>query len=692
MQTALPLPLPWPSKSSTDKTIAEKVGLFQQKARQKPKIDIPQLFPSKRKRTDSVDAFPGNAPLIKKPNYESIGAVQPSLEPTRGADYPPNLEPTAAGAQSDEQIRGYFAVNHQASAGAIKAPEVLKMRHENLPVAPSSPTTQISSIVDASVSSAPMGATPLHQLNSATPAIATKPAAMTSSATSADQIRAVIEAQLDLEILHKHQELRLIEQEIAKCQIGLEQLRRCEVIPYPGSDRPSLAVSTGTGAALASPDGYTSPEYCAPWGVTDGPYSRHYAKWLLSDVRFDPMVHQSAVNTPLTARAARAARTSGGDTLLSAAPARHSRNSGGSRTSLPGDPSTPTAQRDPMIMKRQQDGQWVRLRCNNCHRSDFNNVQGFLNHCRIAHKEDFKSHEAAAIVCGEIVSIDESQYGAELAPVTRESHAKAVVAIVPSDQPLVSPLITNTPAHSPLDRVMTHPYTPDATPLPSPSNPTSFVKSSSMPHLSSLMARNGMSVAALEATAQENKKRHDLSIYDDSDSERDHTNTKHRKAKKPKPTTRHPSSGQYSLPTSSTLASTRPPSQKSSRAPPSTFSAYGPVHTQQPSFSTFSSRSSSGTFGSIAESPTDGDVDMGLSPGTADSNPGLVSDHEDDDDDVDEDARSASGSHTEAIMDGIAVEIEDASDVEAGGRKRVRVEGETPVCRSRAGVLGEGSD
>jgi len=88
----------------------------------------------------------------------------------------------------------------------------------------------------------------------------------------------------------------------------------------------------------------------------------------------------------------------------------------------------------------------------------------------------------------------------------------------------------------------------------------------------------------------------------------------------------------------------------------------------------------------IPASPSDGDVDMDLSPGTAvDSNPGLVSDHDDDDDDADE-ARSTNGSHPE-VMD---VEIEDASDVEREGRKRVRVveSGGESVCRQG---LGEGS-
>jgi len=131
--------------------------------------------------------------------------------------------------------------------------------------------------------------------------------------------------------------------------------------------------------------------------------------------------------------------------------------------------------------------------------------------------------------------------------------------------------------------------------------------------------------------------------------------------------------------------------------PPPSFSTH-PFATgfgaQLPPFKPLSANPSCAFGSSIAESPKS-DVDMDLSPGTAaDSNPGLVSDHEDDYDDADEDARSAHGSQIE-VIDGIAVEIEDASDVEPDSRKRVRVvdgEGEQAVCRREAAVeLDEGS-
>jgi ADA HAT complex component 1 len=682
--------LPWSSDS--DKAIAEKQALYNQ-SRQKPRIDVPLQTTSKRKRAESVEPSPNSALNVKKLKCAIPGAVQPALEPVRGADSYPSLAPAVAGAQSDKILKsmGTSVVNHQVPQGGGVALAQIKEEPRTFSPTAASQNTPAVACAERSVL---LSESLLHPAAAPPHAITTgKSANMVKPKHDLEKLRAVIEAQINLEVLHKHHELRLIEQELAKCQVGLEQLRRCEVIPYPGVEGPSQAVSSGTGPALASPQGYTSPRYASPWGVTDGPYTRHYAKWLIPDPSFDSMIAQAS-GTPMTARGARATRYSGAEPLLPAPAARHSRTSTGSRTS--GDPTTPAA-RDPMVMKRQLDGEWVRLRCNNCGRSNFNNIQGFLNHCRIAHTQEFKSHEAAAITCGEIVTVDETHYTTEPTPVSRES-ARPFVATIATDQPLVSPLISTPQAHKPLDRVLTHPYTPDATPHTSPTTTGPLVplsKAVMMPHLSNLMQRRGMSTEGLAATVRENKKRVDTSFYDDSGSDREASNPKRSRAK-PKTAVRHPSSGQYSLPTSSTHKA-RPSSQKGTRAPPSAFST-NPFGTglgaQLPPLQSLSASPSCAFANSLAESPKS-DVDMDLSPGTAaDSNPGLVSDHEDDDDDADEDTRSAHG-NSPGALDGIAVEIEDASDVERDGRKRVRVvdgEGDAAVCRREAAVeLAEGS-
>jgi len=44
-----------------------------------------------------------------------------------------------------------------------------------------------------------------------------------------------------------------------------------------------------------------------------------------------------------------------------------------------------------------------RIQCLKCLRSNFSNLQGFLNHCRISHKMEFPSHEEATRLCGIVV-------------------------------------------------------------------------------------------------------------------------------------------------------------------------------------------------------------------------------------------------------------------------------------------------
>jgi ADA HAT complex component 1 len=110
------------------------------------------------------------------------------------------------------------------------------------------------------------------------------------TASSLDDARDEIRHQFGLEILLKHDELRLINQELAKCQVALEQLRRCHLIPYPvncPTPEQMLNVSAGKGPAIQSRPGEAVPRWAPPFGVVDGPYARHYAKWLIPDPSFD---------------------------------------------------------------------------------------------------------------------------------------------------------------------------------------------------------------------------------------------------------------------------------------------------------------------------------------------------------------------------------------------------------------------
>lgn len=76
----------------------------------------------------------------------------------------------------------------------------------------------------------------------------------------------------------------------------------------------------------------------------------------------------------------------------------------------------PKEKAGPCVLKRA-DGQTVKLVCLDCHRENFSSTQGFINHCRIAHKREFKSHEEAAVQSGQPI---EAAEGASVAVVAEE--------------------------------------------------------------------------------------------------------------------------------------------------------------------------------------------------------------------------------------------------------------------------------
>ncbi|MCJ1313427.1 hypothetical protein MMC25_007105 [Agyrium rufum] len=228
-----------------------------------------------------------------------------------------------------------------------------------------------------------------------------------------EKLSETIQTQFNLEILLKHRELRLIDQEIAKCQVALEQLRRCLVIPYPSQStaiEDMQNVASGMGEALSSDTQSAPPTDLAPWGVTEGPYSRHYSQWLLPDPKFDggfisttTTSYPPAILKPID-KGTRGSKTAKATTSL---PVRSSRGSTTRLQALPAGYPEPKHDKGPMIVKRSTDGAMVKLVCLDCRREDFNSTQGFINHCRIAHSRGFASHDAAAIACGEEVELNE---------------------------------------------------------------------------------------------------------------------------------------------------------------------------------------------------------------------------------------------------------------------------------------------
>ncbi|KAL8639979.1 MAG: hypothetical protein Q9228_003050 [Teloschistes exilis] len=325
---------------------------------------------------------------------------------------------------------------------------------------------------------------------------------------SPDQLQQAIEAQFNLEILLKHRELRLVDQEIAKCQVGLEQLRRCQVIPYPAmssSWEDMQAVVTGRGPAQENP-----AQHAPPWGVSSGPYTRHYQRWLIPDETFGDLVPggmQSSQSTNTFSDRVVRASTAGKSNMANKS--RSQRGAVNTRLkSIPHGYPEPKEDKGPMLLKRSTDGQMVKLVCLDCRRSDFNSVQGFINHCRIAHSRNFQSHDAAAIACGEEVELDQAgglvgetstpvTSGAGLVhPLIRSAHVAKLNAPTPAMLfPKRQTSATRTPTHS-LPTAAAHVEIPRQEVAPEPiaaSAPesSSFKASSHTPHLSALFVRLG---------------------------------------------------------------------------------------------------------------------------------------------------------------------------------------------------------
>lgn len=248
-----------------------------------------------------------------------------------------------------------------------------------------------------------------------------EPARRALSARELETAREAIEFQFSLETRLKHDEVRFIDQEIAKCQIALEQLRRCHMIPYPTAcptPQQMLDIASGKGAFVRPRPGESVPKWGAPFGVVDGPYSRHYAKWLIPDPVFDgvrqDMQTVDQVAQPRSATEGRTTRNSFADP--STIKPRSGRGSVGQKLqALSSGYPQPKEKVGPCILKRS-DGLTVKLVCIDpgCLRDNFSSTQGFINHCRIAHKLEFKSHEEAAMKCGQAIEVDDA--AAALAP------------------------------------------------------------------------------------------------------------------------------------------------------------------------------------------------------------------------------------------------------------------------------------
>ena len=312
-----------------------------------------------------------------------------------------------------------------------------------------------------------------------------KQSAQQCSETRLQRIRQIVQQQINLEILLKHNELRLIDQEMAKCQAAFEQLRRCKEIPWPMS-QPSPAVSSGDGTAISSSFSGRLPESPAAWGVTDGPYSRHYAQWLLSDVRFDGGEPDYPTTTlgkrPTKSRAVRASFAEESQVGMTSRSQRSAK-----LQALPAGYGQPKEKaQGPLILKRKSDDVMVKLICPVCSRGDFGSAQGFINHCRIGHGRNFSSHDQAAEQCGEPVELDEhgAVVGQEVASTPTTSFVHPLVRTARLNQPKSTP--GPTPRLDGVDGAMDTTLSRQFTVSPD------FRASLQTPHLSDLVKNKGL--------------------------------------------------------------------------------------------------------------------------------------------------------------------------------------------------------
>lgn len=585
--------------------------------RSSPAVEIPGLSHFKRKRTSSPEPRTAPQSLAKKPR--AVGDF-PQRLPLDIPQLPAKLD----NEQTNPASLAY------ATPGAT--PTTVAHRSDYLSTKPDNSDFKVESKDDATAGASRRDSAIPPARNDSTQQVqeditmAEAPAAVKPETV----LQQAIENQFNMQILLKHNELRLIDQELAKCQIALEQLRRCELRPFPGSQKPTESVSAGTGPAINPQPGFTKPSHAAPYGVVDGPYSRHYRKWLLGDSQFDsdPIRDLSFAESAAFA-ASRPTRNSGS--------ARKS--TGKSIGNIPGEfmPSipnypAPAARKEksgPLILRRSSDGKLVKLVCNNCNRGDMNSIQGFLNHCRIAHKVDYKSHDQAALDCGRLLD------DAEIANLPADAGNIPIAKGAPKSAAARASVSSAPPMHATTNAAV-HPFNIPGAALPtssrkqtkkratparplaaSPANnaaPSSFKPSTQAPRLSALFAKNNLGGDLNQAVTNAKLK---IDFSGEEDTSSPDFSTPSSPAAPKKSTNSSMPANTSTVPRPSSRKGYGQPQQRSRPAP------LAPQTQQLPP----SNLATTPTL--LPDSPRD-DMSAHLSPHT-DSNPGMISDFEDDD-------------------------------------------------------------
>ncbi|KAK5150324.1 hypothetical protein LTR04_006831 [Oleoguttula sp. CCFEE 6159] len=675
--------LPWCTDPGSDKCAADKAAFH--KPRPIPVVEMSILNKLKRKRTDSPEAaslMNSVGGVMKKRrnsahsgNAQSLGkeaeATNHVASASRGMGEEAKVretKPASPPSRQHEMVEQPIAEErHNTSATTPVAPSMSPTQLEQPPVTLAAPITTPSINTDPSV--APPRDTSM---------------APTSRVTPLQHAAKVVDAEFCMEILFKHDELRLIEQELAKCQVALECLRRCHYNPYPGVNSPSENVSNGVGSALQPPPGYTRPRYPTPYGANDNMYTRHYARWLRQDPQFDPAPVRQAMTHNSGGQSTRATegRSTRNSTCDGAAASnvRSSRGSGSNFSALPDFP--PSLSRDktqlgPLVIRRAADGQHVKLICNDCERGDFSSIQGFLNHCRIKHHKDYKSHEAAAVDCGRSLDADDSHatIGGERHDPERRSGAAAAASGAASVHPLNrselpprKPMTKSPSTQKPRSkntvqrdatsstRVMGPPRSTTAlgdTPMEwtptysaqtgsSISVPGPFVPSPTEPHLSKLMKRKGFKGDLVNMVNQAKQKIDLDSVEPVAEGElvNEGDTLEVPSDQQAGPT---PPSGARKI---ATPQSRRSHKQRAGMSPaPLERPSSRKGHRTAPSHLSRTNLSQANLLSTLSHEDETPESPMDLSPHTIESNPGLISDHSDHSDADDDDPESAAAVH-----------------------------------------------
>lgn len=607
--------LPWCGDQIASK-MSEKPSFDQM--RSSPTVEIPGLSHFKRKRTSSPEPRPTPQSLAKKPR--AVGEF-PQRLPLDIPQLPAKLD----NEQTNPASLAY------ATPGAT--PTTVVHRSDYLSTQPDNSDSKVELKDIATADAAPRKDSAVLEPRNDTPPQNSGDVTMEEAPAVVkpeNVLQQAIENQFNMQILLKHNELRLIDQELAKCQIALEQLRRCELRPFPGNDKPTESVSAGTGPAINPRPGFTKPSHAAPYGVVDGPYSRHYRKWLLGDSQFDSdpvrdlsFAESAAFAASRPTRNSGSARKSAGKSIGNIP--------GEFMPSIPNYPAPPARKEKsgPLILRRSSDGKLVKLVCNNCNRGDMNSIQGFLNHCRIAHKVDYKSHDQAALDCGRLLD------DAEIANLPADAGNIPIAKGAPKAAAARASVSSAPPVH--MANAAVHPFNVPGASLPtssrkptkkrsatparplaaSPANnaaPSTFKPSTQAPRLSALFAKNNIG-GDLNQAVTNAKLKVDLSAEEDTSSPDFSTPSSPAAPKK---------STNSSMPANSSTVP-RPPSRKGHRQPQqrSRPAPLAPQTQQLPP-------------SNLATTPTllpDSPLGMSAhsSPHTGDSNPGMISDLEDDD-------------------------------------------------------------